>query len=50
MEKRHIISVLEKYDWIIKGTGNAAEQLGLKPSTLRSRMKKFNITRSVASN
>ena len=31
--------------WKIKGPGNAAELLGLKPSTLRYRMKKLGITR-----
>jgi len=45
MERRHIVNVLEQCDGKIKGTGNAAEQLGLKPSTLRSRMKKLEILR-----
>jgi len=44
-ERVHIVQVLDKCGWKIKGPGNAAELLGLKPSTLRSRMKKLNITR-----
>jgi len=45
VERSHIISVLEGCLWRVKGVGNAAEQLGLKESTLRSRMKKLNIRR-----
>jgi len=45
IERRHIVNVLEQCGGKIKGTGNAAEQLGLKPSTLRSRMKKLEILR-----
>ena len=50
MERRHIVNVLEQCGGKIKGTGNAAEQLGLKPSTLRSRMKKLEILRPRALN
>ncbi len=50
MERRHIVNVLEQCDGKIKGTGNAAEQLGLKPSTLRSRMKKLGVLRPRALN
>ena len=45
IERGHIVSVLEQCDWKIKGPGNTAEQLGLNPSTLRSRMKKLEISR-----
>ena len=31
--------------WKIKGDNNAASRLGLKPSTLRARMKKLGIER-----
>jgi PAS domain S-box-containing protein len=41
--KAHIIRVLEACDWIIKGPGNAADQLGMAPSTLRYRMRKLGI-------
>ena len=45
MEKRHILQVLEKTSWRIRGPGGAAEILGLKPTTLHSRMKKLGIQR-----
>jgi PAS domain S-box-containing protein len=45
IERSHIHAVLESCGWKVKGRGNAAEQLGLKESTLRSRMKKLGIKR-----
>ena len=45
MERAHIVAVLETCDWTVKGRGNAAERLGLKESTLRSRMKRLGIER-----
>jgi PAS domain S-box-containing protein len=45
MERTHIISILEACNWTVKGRGNAAESLGMKESTLRSRMKKLGIRR-----
>jgi len=45
VERRHILRVLESCDGKVKGRGNAAESLGLNPSTLRSRMKKLGIAR-----
>jgi PAS domain S-box-containing protein len=45
MERQYIASVLADCGWKIKGAGNAAERLGLKPSTLYSRMKKLHIQR-----
>ncbi len=45
LDRAHILSVLEECNWKIKGPGNAAERLGLKPSTLRYRMKKLGIRR-----
>jgi formate hydrogenlyase transcriptional activator len=45
MERRHIVSVLEKAGWRVAGKGGAAEVLGLKRSTLISRMKKLGIHR-----
>lgn len=44
-ERRHIIRVLEKSDWRIRGAGGAAQRLDLPPTTLHSRMKKLNITK-----
>ncbi|MGB5296634.1 MAG: hypothetical protein WBP34_16965 [Thermoanaerobaculia bacterium] len=40
-----MLAVLESRGWKVKGRGNAAEQLGLKESTLRARMKKLGIRR-----
>lgn len=45
IERRNILDTLEICDWKIKGEGNAASRLELKPSTLRSRMKSLGITR-----
>jgi len=44
-ERRYIIDILEKTGWRIRGKKGAAELLGLKPTTLYSRMKKFGIQR-----
>lgn len=46
MERNHIMDVLEKCHWKVKGVGNAAELLGLNPSTLRGRMRKLGINRA----
>jgi PAS domain S-box-containing protein len=45
VDRAHIVGVLEECKWKIKGADNAAERLGLKPSTLRYRMKKLGIER-----
>ena len=45
VERANILRALEESGWKVKGEGNAASRLGLKPSTLRSRMKKLGITR-----
>jgi len=45
MERRHIVSVLAKNGWRVGGKGGAAEILGLKRSTLYSKMKKLGIQR-----
>ena len=45
IERRHIQRVLGSHQWRIEGTGGAARALGLKPSTLRSRMVKLGIAR-----
>jgi len=45
VERDRILAVLESCGWKVKGRGNAAEQLGLKESTLRARMKKLGIKR-----
>ncbi|MEM9335026.1 MAG: sigma 54-interacting transcriptional regulator [Pseudomonadota bacterium] len=45
VEREHIISVLEDTAWRISGPNGAATRLGLPPSTLRSKMKKFDIVK-----
>jgi DNA-binding NtrC family response regulator len=45
LEREHIRNVLASTDWKIEGEDGAAARLGLKPSTLRSRMKKHDIQR-----
>jgi len=44
-EKANIENALQATDWKIYGTGGAAELLGLKPTTLLSRIKKMGIVR-----
>ena len=45
VESARILRALEESGWKVKGEGNAASRLGLKASTLRSRMKKLGIAR-----
>jgi transcriptional regulator with GAF, ATPase, and Fis domain len=47
-ERAHIVSVLEESGWKVRGKDGAAERLGLKRSTLQSRMKKLGIQRPTA--
>jgi len=46
IERQHIIRILEHSGWIIEGEKGAARLLGLKPSTLRTRMAKLGIQRN----
>ena len=46
MEVDHIRSVLEATSWRIRGHGGAADLLGMKPTTLESRMAKLGIVRT----
>jgi PAS domain S-box-containing protein len=45
VEREHILRVLGSTGWKIRGQNGAALLLGLKPTTLESRMKKLNIQR-----
>ena len=45
VEREHIVGVLEECGWRIRGNGGAADRLGLKRTTLQSRMKKLGIVR-----
>ena len=49
LEIEHIRSVLESTNWRVRGSGGAAERLGLKPTTLESRMARLGIERKKAS-
>ncbi len=44
-ERRHILSVLKQTGWRVSGQGGAAKILGLKRTTLQSKMKKLGIRR-----
>jgi len=48
MERDHIIQVLESTNWRIDGKGGAAEKIGLKRTTLNSKMKKYGIKRQTS--
>ena len=45
VEKEHIRGVLESTAWRVRGVGGAAERLGLKPTTLETRMAKLGVRR-----
>ncbi len=45
VESEHLRRVLQSTNWRIRGKDGAAEILGLKPTTLESRMKKLHIDR-----
>jgi formate hydrogenlyase transcriptional activator len=44
-EKEHIIRALGETHWVIGGPGGAAARLGMKRTTLQSRMRKLGINR-----
>ncbi len=46
IQREHIQSILDEVNWVIEGSSGAAVRLGLKPGTLRHRMKKLGISRS----
>ena len=45
VEKEHIKGVLDSTGWRIRGVGGAAERLGLKATTLETRMAKLGLQR-----
>jgi PAS domain S-box-containing protein len=49
VERQHITDTLVKTGWRVRGKNGAADILGLKPSTLDSRMKKLGIHRPAPS-
>ena len=44
-EREHILTTLRNTNWTISGPGGAAAKLGMKRTTLQSRMKKLGISR-----
>lgn len=45
VERKHFLSVLDMTGWRVRGKNGAAEILGLRPTTLASRMAKLGIKR-----
>jgi DNA-binding NtrC family response regulator len=45
VEREHVLFVVQSCGWRIRGTGGAAERLGLRPTTLETRMAKLGIKR-----
>jgi len=49
VEREHIRTVLKSAGWRIRGAGGAADRLGLKPTTLETRIAKLGLCRPKAS-
>ncbi len=47
VQREHILRVLNATHWVIEGNSGAALKLGMKPATLRHRMKKLGISREL---
>ena len=45
VEREHILAVLESTGWRIRGVDGAARRLGLKPTTLESRLARLGLKR-----
>jgi transcriptional regulator with GAF, ATPase, and Fis domain len=43
LQKRNLVAALKQADWRVSGAGGAAEILGVKPTTLADRMRKFGV-------
>jgi formate hydrogenlyase transcriptional activator len=46
VEREHVRSVLEMSGWRIRGVGGAADRLGMRPTTLETRMAKLGLRRA----
>jgi formate hydrogenlyase transcriptional activator len=44
-EREHILRALSETNWVVGGNAGAASRLGMKRTTLQSRMNKLGITR-----
>jgi len=49
VQREHILTTLRRTDWVVEGRQGAAIKLGMKPATLRHRMKKLGISRPTES-
>ena len=49
-ERRYILQLLEKTNWVVRGPNGAAALWGVPEATLRNRMKKHGIKRPSAPN
>jgi transcriptional regulator with GAF, ATPase, and Fis domain len=47
-ERDNLLLVLQQANWKIKGAGGAAELMGIKPTTLLARMKKWGLKKPAA--
>jgi len=47
LERDNLLAALNKANWKIKGPDGASELLGVKPTTLLSRMKKWGLEKPV---
>jgi formate hydrogenlyase transcriptional activator len=45
VQREHIVATLKQTEWVVEGERGAAAKLGMKPATLRHRMKKLGISR-----
>jgi PAS domain S-box-containing protein len=48
VQREHILAKLRETNWVIEGHRGAAQLLGMKPGTLRHRMKRLGIERRTA--
>jgi len=48
-EREHILKALEATNWVLAGPRGAAARLGMKRTTLQSRMRKLGLARKVES-
>ncbi|MDC4226891.1 MAG: hypothetical protein MPW15_22280 [Candidatus Manganitrophus sp.] len=44
-ERKHILRVLQETNWVIGGPSGAAARLGMKRTTLQSKIQRLGITR-----
>ena len=45
-QKRNIVAALQQAGWRVSGKGGAAERLGVKPTTLADRIRRFDIRKA----